>query len=163
MEIVAGEADIDDVDRFLTALGNIADEHDALIQALDARYVVSEEHLMRAVELAKRAHARGEGIATDLALEVLLYATGTRQIERALELGVSRGSGQAIVVVIDGGDTNAARQAVERLIEPRERLSPPDEKLIREWFEITPTEEQATTASVADLVLERVALLVVEK
>ena len=72
MQVVEGTATVADVDEFVERLGAIGDEYGVAVQAFDARYVVDRAHLERAVELADRAFERGEGIARDRAVEILL-------------------------------------------------------------------------------------------
>ncbi|QSG06170.1 KEOPS complex subunit Cgi121 [Halapricum desulfuricans] len=169
MEILEATVTVDDLDEFVARLGEIGDEHGVAVQALDARYVVDREHLQRAVELADRAFERGENIADERSVEVLLYAAATRQISRALELGVETGECPAVIVVHDSGvdsqgDETAAIEAVRALsaVRPEATLGDYDERRVREWFEITDS-ELATGADLSALVRERVALLVVEK
>ena len=83
MELVTGRATVADLDAFVADLQAVGREHGATVQAFDARYVVDRTHLERALELAHRAIDREEAIAEDRAMEVLCYAAGTRQIERA--------------------------------------------------------------------------------
>lgn len=150
-----------DVEAFVERLNAIGDEHGATVQAFDARYVVGREHLERAVELADRAFERGENVARDRAVEVLLYAAGRRQITRALDMGAEPGG--PVVVVVDGGDEDASAAAVRELLDPADTLGNPDEERVRSFFDVSGAELSATDASLADLVLERVALLDVEK
>jgi KEOPS complex subunit Cgi121 len=200
MRVVEGVAEIDDVEDFVARLGEIGDEHGVAVQAFDARYVVDRAHLERAVALANRAVDRGEAIADDPAVEILCYAAGRRQINRALEMGVSTGECPVVVVVDDGGrdrgdgseagedsdtgegntastgnggsdasnasvdsDEAEAGAAVEDLLEPAATLGAADENLVRSFFDVGETELAATDGTLADLVRERVALLVVER
>lgn len=105
MELVAGTASIENVEDFLGRIEAIERDHDVLIQVFDARYVVNRRHLERAVELAARERARGNAIARDPGVEILLYAAGRRQIERALAMGVSDGPGPVVAVVVDSENT----------------------------------------------------------
>jgi KEOPS complex subunit Cgi121 len=181
MEVLEGHLTVDDLDGFVARLGTVSDEYDVSIQAFDARYIVDREHLQQAVELADRAFERGENVADDRAVEILLYAAGRRQINRALELGVDRGGCPAVIVVSEIRPTGASRQseqrgrvqdgdetaAVETLrsmpeYEPADTLGEYDEQRVREWFDIGDA-ELATGADLSALVRERVALLVVEK
>jgi KEOPS complex subunit Cgi121 len=163
MELVTGRADVADLDAFVADLQAVGDEHGATIQAFDAQYIVDRAHLERAVEFADRARDRGEAIADDRAMEILCYAAGTRQIQVALEIGLSRGESPA-VVLIDGGDETAAAEAVAaRIDSDRDPLGDYDEALVREFYDVGDAELGATDASLADLVRERVALLVVER
>ena len=163
MKVVEGRATVADVDAFVADLGAIGDEHGAAVQAFDARLVADRAHLATAVERADRAFDRGENVARDRAVEILLYAAGRRQINRALAMGVEEGE-QPVAVVVHGGDEEAAAQAVEDLLEPEPTLGvAADEDAICEFFAISAREREATDASLSALVRERVALLDVEK
>lgn len=167
MRLIEGIADIGgdrfpDVDAFLGATGDVATAHGSTVQAFDARYVASRRHLERAVELADRERGRGEAIARDRGVEIALYAAGRRQIDRALEMGVSQGE-TPVVVVVDGGDEDAAAAETESLLVPAATLDTPDNARLREFYDIGRAELEATDAGLEALVLERVALLVVER
>ncbi len=183
MELVEGRADVESVDGFVARLGDVGEAHGCAVQAFDARYVVGETHLRRAVELADRAFARGENVARERAVEILLYAAGRRQIDQALELGVEAGETPVVVVVsADGGeradgdarasgharagehaDEQKAAAAVGELLAPAETLGDYDEARVCSYYGITDAERAATDASLEELVCERVALLTVER
>jgi KEOPS complex subunit Cgi121 len=166
MRVVEGVAEVDDVDAFVGRLQDIGDERGCAVVAVDARSVVDRAHLERAVELADRARERGEAIADDHGIEILLYAAGRRQIQRALAMGVPEGESPVAVVVHDRtgtGDEDAAAAAVADLLDPAETLGTYDEARVREFFAIDDTELAATDATLSELVRERVALLTVEK
>ena len=165
MDVVDGRADIDDVGDFVAQLDAIGDEHGVTVQAFDARYVVDRAHLEQAVELAERARERGDTIADDFGVEILLYAAGRRQINRALEMGVSEGDCPVVAVVVGDSeaDQSAAVADLRDLLTPAETLGAFDEERVREFFDISDTELAATEGTLADAVRERVALLPVEK
>ena len=170
MELVEGVVEVGgerfpEVGAFVDALDTIGAEHGVTVQAFDARYVVSRRHLERAVELADRERRRGDGIARDRGVEILLYAAGRRQINRALEMGVDEGVTPAVVLV-DGngdGDEPSAADAVRALCSPAETLGAYEEARVREFFDVGDAELAATDAGLEALVEERVALLVVER
>ncbi|QCS44199.1 KEOPS complex subunit Cgi121 [Natrinema versiforme] len=170
MELLDCRLEIGDLDAFVADLGEIGDRHGVTIQAFDARYVADRAHLERAVEFADRAIERGENVARDRAVEILLYAAGRRQIDRALEMGVGEGETRAVVLVDGDGngdaDEAAALDAVERL-EAFEGRAPTletrDTETLCNFFEIPAAERAATDAGLSALVRERVALLEVEK
>ena len=163
MRLIEGTTDIADVTGFVDDLAVIGEACGAAVQAFDARYVAGPEHLRVAVERANRAVERDDAIAEDRAVEIICYAAARRQINRALEMGVSEGEGP-VVVVVDGGDEAGAADAVRELVDPGEVLgSASDPGPIREFFGITDAEVAATDAGLEDLVIERVSLLVVEK
>ncbi len=164
IRLVEGTVAVGDVDAFVAELDRIASETDATIQAFDARYVVSDRHLARAVELADRAIERGENVARDRAVEILLYAAGRRQITDALELGVSTGENR-VVILIDGGDEDAAAAAVRTRVldETARTLGDYDADLVEAYYDVGRDELAVVDGDLESLVLERVALLVVEK
>ncbi|WP_458207390.1 KEOPS complex subunit Cgi121 [Haladaptatus sp. NG-SE-30] len=168
MRLVEGRIEINDLDAFLARLGAIGEEFNCAVQAFDARYVAGRKHLESAVEHANRAFDREENVARDRAVEILLYAAGRRQINQALEMGVSEGE-QPVVVVIDaeqGGMDKQEQKAAEevtQLLEPAETLGQTDRERLFEFFDISEQELTATGATLTDLVCERVALLEVEK
>ncbi|GAA0544096.1 KEOPS complex subunit Cgi121 [Halorubrum ejinorense] len=108
VRLVAGTVDIDDLDAFLADCDAIAADTGAVVQAFDADLVVSATQLREAARLAARAIARGEAVARDPGVEILLYAAGRRQIDRALELGVSEGERSVAILVADFGDVPGA-------------------------------------------------------
>ncbi|OYR82150.1 hypothetical protein DJ84_11240, partial [Halorubrum ezzemoulense] len=176
----AGPFAIDDLDAFLADLDAIAADTGAVVQAFDADLVVSATQLREAARLATRSIARGEAVARDPGVEVLLYAAGRRQIDRALELGVSEGERRAVVLVADFGgvsgadrptaDLDGAVEAVrEHAVDSTETPDGDaldaafDEGRVREFYAVTDRELAATNGDLADVVRERVALLDVEK
>ncbi|USZ66777.1 KEOPS complex subunit Cgi121 [Halorussus salilacus] len=184
MRLVEGRADIDDLDAFLADLGEVGEEFDCAVQAFDADLVVGVDHLRTAVERADRALDRGENVARDPAVEILLYAAGRRQINRALEMGVDEGEHDVVVVAhgqAEASDEAGAADAVRGLLAPVETAPASsdagavstdrgpvsadriDREAVREFFDVSEAELDATDASLADLVRERVALLDVEK
>ncbi|RDZ66227.1 KEOPS complex component [Haloferax sp. Atlit-12N] len=164
MRLVEAEATVSDLDSFIAVVSDVADETGATVQAFDARYVVDREHLEQATELADRAIARGNEIARDRAVEILLYASGRRQINRAFEIGVSEGT-LPVVILVDGGDEADAEAALfDRLdLEPAETLGDYDEALVRDVFDVGETELKVADGDLPALVKERVALLAVER
>jgi KEOPS complex subunit Cgi121 len=164
MRVVEGEATVADTDAFVADLNEIGDAHDCAVQAFDARLVVDRAHLAAAVSHANRSFERGDNVARERAVEILLYAAGRRQIDRALEMGVSEGTGP-VVAVVDGDDEGGAAAAVRNLLDPgaADALTATDETAVCEFFGVTAAERAATDAGLSALVRERVALLDVEK
>jgi KEOPS complex subunit Cgi121 len=171
MELVTGTATVSDLDSFVTELDRIGGGFDCAVQAFDPRYVAGPDHLRRAVEFADRAFERGENVARDRPVEILLYAAGRRQIDRAVEMGIDEGEGPVVVVVAadpdDPGRSGAERSAAAAVRE-LDAIGPGDVEFgdparLRDFFEIRQPELDATGAAIGDLVLERVALLEVEK
>lgn len=167
MRLLDGRATVDDLDAFLATLDDVAEATGTTVQAFDADYVVSAAHLQRALDRADRAIARGENVARERAVELLCYAAGRRQINRALEMGVGEGANRVVVLVDSpAGDDAAEAEAVDRLREHVEEaavLGEYDEATVRTFFDVSDAELDAVEGGLPELVLERVALLDVEK
>ncbi|ELY35996.1 KEOPS complex subunit Cgi121 [Natronorubrum tibetense] len=191
MELLECTLAIDDLDGFVADIGEIGDRHDVTVQAFDARYVADPSHLERAVKLADRAIARGTNVARDRAVEILLYAAGRRQIDRALEMGVGEGENRSVILVdtgstgneggreaeddgeidaVDGEEPDADETAaleelaeLDAVVEREPTLESRNEETLCAFFDVTDAERGATDAPLGTLVRERVALLEVEK
>lgn len=180
-KIIAGKVHITNVDDFLSLLKEIALKYAVTIQAMDAGLIAGEEHIKSAVRKALRAVARNKSITNDLSLEIILYAAGKRQIERALEMGVSEGENKIRVAIVivdasasEGKDLEVVAGEVTRKTglqeEPISELEleyKADKKesiKLKEFFGITDLELKAVGENkLKMLVLERVAMLDVLK
>jgi len=161
MKFVEGRAEIEDLDAFITDINKVSDETGSTVQCFNADYVAGERHLRRAAELARRATDRGTTIARDPAVELLVYAAGRRQINRALEMGVSEGE-LPIVSVVDGGDETAATNALKELLQLDESVEWGRREILTKYFDISESELAVVDGDLEAVVLERVALLAVE-
>ena len=178
-KLIAGKVRVSNVDDFLAVLKTVAHKYDVTIQAMNAELIAGEEHIKSAVKKALRAVGRNRNITNDLSLEILLYAAGRRQIERALAMGVSKSEGEkrVAIVIVDASargekDLEVVAEEVKRKIglqeEPISELEleyKGDKKEgIKKFFDITEAELKAVGESkLKKLVLERVARLDVLK
>jgi KEOPS complex subunit Cgi121 len=175
--IVAENLRISNVDDFLSALKAIAHTYRVTIQAVDAELIAGAEHIQSAVQKALRAMKRNRNITSELGLEILLYAAGKRQIERALEMGVRAGEQKVMIIIVDERgekDLEVVAEEVKRKtgmaevsIQDLKSYLDYDEhkkERIRDFFAITEDELNAVgEQKLKMLVLERVALVDVLK
>jgi len=160
---------IQDVEVFVQQLGVFSAQEHLVIQAFDARVIYSKEHVISAVNHAKRAFAQKTNATNTLALEILLYAAGERQIQKAIKkTGVKKGK-QRIVFVL----TNKSYTSTKKKIDPAviHRFSDLfqlslDESVIKgnsatlKRFGITQKElSTLPEEKCGDLILEKVALV----
>ncbi|HSV41824.1 MAG TPA: KEOPS complex subunit Cgi121 [Methanomassiliicoccales archaeon] len=70
---------------------------------LDADMVCGKEHIDAAVAHARRAFQYGSNDSEDMAMEVMLYASGERQLAKARsKMGVKEGEARVAIVLLDG-------------------------------------------------------------
>lgn len=162
IRIIEGTVFIDDLEEFLRKLKATGKEKNMVIQAFDADKLAGEEHLRFAVEKAISSFERGANIAGEISKEIMLYAAGTRQISRAMRIGVHAGRNNiAIVAIGDAPDLSGFGE-----ITPAQVLQYDSTKkdILMDIFNITEEELEAVgEEKIPELVLERVALVDVLK
>jgi KEOPS complex subunit Cgi121 len=163
-ELLAGAISVDDAQCFLDAVNKVSTDSGAIIQAINAENVAGREHVDYAVKKAIKSFENGKNIAKDLGLEVLLYISARRHIQKALTMGV-RGGAMNVLFVVIGEEARAkkALTALSTMIEVRpEVIDYTESKRTRlmKAFDITDTEINAAGGpeKIPKLVLERVAL-----
>ncbi|MDD1753199.1 MAG: KEOPS complex subunit Cgi121 [Methanotrichaceae archaeon] len=101
IRLLFGKPVIRDRNQLLTALRELQASSGCIVQVLDADRVVSEEHLRFATKKALLAFSEGRNIAKDPGMEILRYASGERQIEKALSMGISEATERIALVIIN--------------------------------------------------------------
>src|SRR5660397_211785 len=91
IQILEGTVFIENKELFLKKIKEIITGKNLAIQAFDADKLAGKEHLIFAVEKALDSFKKGTNIANDLSKEIMLYTAGTRQINRAIKIGVHDG------------------------------------------------------------------------
>lgn len=160
--ILEGTIFIKDIEIFLIKIKEMRNGKDTVTLVLDADKLAGKEHLMFAVEKAIDSFKTGRNIANDLGKEIMLYAAGTRQINRAMKIGVHNGNNNIVLVVI-GEDVDLS---VFDEITPKDVLQYEGSKnrTLMDIFNITDEEIKAVgVKKIPELVLERVALVDVLK
>jgi len=93
IKIVGAKGVINDVDSLLEKVNSFAQSHDVTVQAFDADVIYGKNHLISAVEHAIRAMERKTNTTNSIEMEMLLYASGERQLKLAIpKVGVKKGN-----------------------------------------------------------------------
>jgi len=90
---------IEDISVFLNSLKKIADEKSAYIICLNEENIAGFEHIESALFHAARSWFEDKPISNSYEMEVLLYASGTRQCSIAGKFGLKKGENKLIVCV----------------------------------------------------------------
>jgi KEOPS complex subunit Cgi121 len=147
------------------------------IQFFDAKLVATWQHLYFAVLNALTAFKNKENISKSLAMETILYASAQRQIRKATELlGIKPRSSNIAMLII--GDEPETVKSVLSIVSKHLHAQPDDTVLelseekatiIRKTFGISDVELKTVVKkddlekALTDLVLERMALLAVQR
>ncbi len=143
------------------------------IQFFDADLIATQEHLYFAVLNALQAFKNKTNLSKTPAMETMLYASAQRQIQRAIERCGIKPQTKKMALTIIGDDPKQIADALEEVTK-NVGSSTIDVKVlemtkskaakIRKAFEITDEEiktvvEGSKEKAIANLVIERVALL----
>jgi KEOPS complex subunit Cgi121 len=165
VKIVGTKGNIQNIDRFVQNILELAEKYNITIQALDANVVYGKDHLVSAVQHAKRAFEQGRNATNSLAMEILLYASGERQIQKSIQkVGVKAGRGN-IAFVFDGNISNDIIETIFKTLDISR-----DDKVLEgniytlRKFGLTQREiETVPESHYGHLILERIALVDVIK
>lgn len=163
------EAQIEDVPTLLQRVKQLATKNDIILQLVDANRVINKEHLQVASYHAQKSFQQKTATSNSLEIEMLLYATGQRQIAKALTLmGISPKTKNIAAIICCSSETNISRpvQEILSILNGKEadivfNMTPEKEKELIKMFEITLEELKST--SIHELIIERMALLELTK
>ena len=171
--VIGAYGTIKNIDLFLQQLLTFSKKENLVIQALDAAVVYGKNHLISATRHAQRAFEQRTNATNNLALEILLYAAGERQIQKAItKMGVKKGKQTIAFVLVDPlkrkPDAKRYAAGVDQLLRMFHLTS--DDKVLEgdkdtlKRFGITDQELHTLPESkYSSLILEKVALVDVIK
>ena len=164
---------IKNIDTFVQQLLVFSKQEHLIIQAFDARLIYGKDHLISATTHAKRAFQQKTNATNSLALEILLYAAGERQIQKAIKkIGIKKGKQPIVFIITDSvnqkSNTAIKKSVVQRLLKTFQLTI--DTTVIKgdmftlKRFGITDVElSTSPEEKYGDLILEKVALVDVIK
>jgi KEOPS complex subunit Cgi121 len=166
--IISGPVKIIDNNIFIKQLSDISSSYNITVQALNADLLSGIRHIQFAVEKSIRSFESGKNTANNLGMEIMLYASGSRQIEKALDLGVKIGENRVAIVLVGENVTDEAEFDVRALLNSEDAsivdYSDGKKEDLLKIFNITAAELEAVgEEKIPELVLERVALVDVIK
>jgi len=99
--IIGGIVDIEDIESFMTALYDFSRNHSIFIQVMNAEMICGKIHLQSATDHALRARDENRMGTQSVQMEILLYASGERQLTHAIpKMGVHKGKNTIGVVFV---------------------------------------------------------------
>ena len=157
IQILGFRANIDSVGDVLGKINSIKDDGE-IIQLLNADSVVSKNHIIHGVNQAFLAFERGENLANDLSVEIVLRCSAQRQISKAFKiLGLHEGEMNLCAVLIDSKDYTKDLSLL--FTRDDDVLIPNEDKLI-EMYKISDDELQ--NMSVEEMIVDRITKLTVD-
>jgi len=166
IKVVGAKGIIQDVDLFLKKVRDFAKNHDIVVQVFNADMIYSKNHILSAVKHAVRSHERKTNTTNSLDMEILLYASGERQLKLAIpKMGVRTGDVNIAFVFVDEVQRASGSLSDKKVVEFIKLLNlVRDDSVLNgnvdtlKKFGITSSElETVTKAKYGDLILEKVA------
>lgn len=101
LAIIGGRIDIPNRNDFMDSIKIFSNRYNLIIQVFDAHLVYSRTHILSAVIHAIRAIKEKRNRTNSIEMEILLYASGERQLKHAIsKMGVKEGKNREIVLLI---------------------------------------------------------------
>jgi KEOPS complex subunit Cgi121 len=158
-----------DTESFLSKLLMFSKDEQIVIQVINAQLVYGTDHLLSSAEHALRAFEQKTNATNSLSLEILLYAAGERQIQKAIKkMGVTKGKQHIAFVIVDEQKKKSDKKTYDAVIERLLQLFhfTRDDKVLEgdkdtlKRFGITDQEIHTIPESkYGDLILEKVAMV----
>ena len=164
IKIVGAKGNIKDTDVFLKQVMDFSQDHGFVVQVFDADVIFGKKHLVSAFEHAARAFERKKNSTNSLAMEILLYASGERQLKLAIpKVGVQNGKCNiAFVFVKDTKtlDDSSIQILLKKLSLVRDdTVLEGDADTLRRFGLDERQIKTVTKAKYGDLILEKVAMV----
>jgi len=166
--IIGTNGDFSDITKFMEKINNFSEKNNVTIQVFNADMIYGKEHLISAVNHAKRAMKENKNSTKTLSMEILLYASGERQLKHAIpKMGIKKGKGSIAFVFTNNLNDNSDKDSSDlinsfieefKLIIDDKVLEGSDDTL--EKFGIKKNEiETVAKDKLGDLILEIVAMV----
>jgi len=162
IKIIGAKGEIQNIDKFLKQINNFSKKNNLLIQAFNADLIYGKNHLLSAYEHANRSFENKTNTTNSLEMEILLYASGDRQIKIAIpKMGINTGKSNIAFVFI-------AEKISKKIIEDLLSITclSQDDKVLKgnlntlKKFGISENEiKTITKEKYEDLILEKIAMV----
>lgn len=157
IKILGFTAQIDSVGDTLDEIDSIKDD-DEIIQLLDADSVVSKNHIIHGVNQAFHAFERGENLAKDISVEIVLRCSAQRQISKAFKiLGLKECQMNLCAVLVNCGDYT---EELSELFSRDDDVIGADEDKIVKMYKISGDELESM--SLEEIMIDRITKLTVD-
>ena len=135
LKILGFRATIDSVGGTLDKIDGIKKEGE-IIQLLNAEAVASKNHITHGVNQAILAFNRGENLAKDLSVEIVLRCSAQRQISKAFKiLGLNEGEMELCAVLVNCDDDYT--DELENIFTRDDDVLIADESKLKEIYKIS--------------------------
>ena len=155
LNIIGFRAKIDSIEETLKQMNNIKKDGE-IIQLLNADSIVSKNHIIHGVNQAFLAFDRGENLANDISIEIVLRCSAQRQISKAFNiLGLNEGNINLCAIFVNCNYTEELSSIFTR----DDDVFTADENKIKKIYGIS--EDELKAMSLEDIIIDRITKLIV--
>ncbi len=157
IQILGFKGVIDSVGDTLDRINSIKKDGE-IIQLLDADSIASSNHIIHGVNQAFLAFERGENLAKDISVEIVLRCSAQRQISKAFNMmGLKEGQMNLCAVMIDCDDYSSE---LCEMFERDDGVLVGDDLKLMEIYKISDCETD--NMSVEEVIIDRITKLAVD-
>ena len=157
IQILGFKGVIDSVGDTLDRINSIKKDGE-IIQLLDADSIASTNHIIHGVNQAFLAFERGENLAKDISVEIVLRCSAQRQISKAFNMmGLKEGQMNLCAVMIDCDDYSSE---LCEMFERDDGVLEGDDLKLMEIYKISDCETD--NMSVEEVIIDRITKLAVD-
>ena len=161
-KIIGAKGYIPNIDKFLEKINIFCEKNSFIIQVFNAEIIFDKKHIISAYKHAKRAFKQKTNTTNSLAMEILLYVSGERQLKLAIpKIGIKKGKIDIAFIFIGKKIPNKLiNDLLQKLLLKR------DDKILQgdintlKKFGLTELEIKTISKDkYGDLILEKIALV----
>lgn len=105
--IFGSKGSINNVEKFIDKLNEYSNKNNVEIQVFNADLIYGKNHLISSYNHASRAWKRKKNTTNSFKMELLLYASGERQLKLAIpKMGIKNGQNNIAFILIDKSNSN---------------------------------------------------------
>ena len=162
VEILGFTGNIESIPKTLEQIDNIRNSccDVGIVQLMNADAIAGKEHLQHGIIHAINAFERGENLANDLGIEILLRTSGQRQISKAFNLlGLKEGEMNMAVVLIDCPDYFI--DELSDIFVRNDSVLEADESILIKLYDIP--EKELKNMHISDVLIDKTTKLIVNQ
>ena len=162
VEILGFTGTIESIPKTLDQVDNIRNGccDVRIIQLMNADAIAGKIHLQHGIIHAMNAFERGENLANDLGIEILLRTSGQRQISKAFNiLGLKEGEMNIAVVMIDCPDYFI--DELSKYFVRNDAVLEADESILKDLYKIP--EKELKNMHINDVLIDKTSKLIVDQ
>lgn len=156
VQILGFKATINSLEETLNLINSIHKD-DEIIQLFNADAIVSENHILHGVNQAYLAFERGENLANDISVEMVLRCSAQRQISKAFKiLGLKEGEMNLCAVLVNCDDYTSELSSI---FTPDESVLAANDDELKKIYKISDAELE--NMSIEEIIIDRITKLTV--